>query len=164
MDTQLCSPALRYTVFLFLIFSLTVSAQTARQLEHDDYAIWNDVESQEISRDGAWINYIYGPEDGDPTLGIQNTADESRTLLLPQGDRARFSANSAYAVFLVKPLKDSVKAVKKRSKKKEDLPRDTLAIVALSDLSIEKPGTVSSFKLAEWLLSLLRQREQNNVV
>jgi len=128
-----------------------------RALSHDDVAGWKKIKSSDLSADGKWASYIYGPDEGDDMLVVRNLGAKT-DFTIPRGEKPEFSYDSKYLVCLVKPELDSVRALKRLKKKKDDLPKDSLAIYKLSDGSLEKIASVKSFKLPEksgdWLAYL----------
>ena len=56
----------RIALFALLVGALTVpvSAQQGRALDHSDYDIWNRIQNDVVSEDGAWLAYRLVPGDG----------------------------------------------------------------------------------------------------
>ena len=50
---------------------LAQDLEDKRQLEHEDYAIWNTLRGQNMSNDGKWISYLVVP--GDRRRHVENT-------------------------------------------------------------------------------------------
>ena len=137
------------------IITIPVSAQQKRPLDHDAYAVWNQIDDEALSADGAWLAYRLVPGEGDATLMIEGLR-EGRTLVVARGGAPRFTADSRFLVALVEPAEAAVDAARDED---EPLPRDSLVVVDLSDLSTFRSARVASFELPEddarWMAYLL---------
>lgn len=138
----------RIVTCLFLCLGLTVAFAQKRPLEHADVSGWNSIENTRISDDGRWVTYQLTPIEGDPVLHIYD-GQTKKTVSFDRADGARLSADSRYVVFMLHPAKDSVEALQRRTVKKDQLPKDTLAIYALAAGQLEKIPNVKSFQLPE---------------
>ncbi len=142
-------------VLLGIIFALQMlPAQDKKPLDHDAYEIWNHIYEQQISPNGKWVMYSLGPEDGDPELRIHDV-DGGAVYTIARADSAQFSFNSRFAIAMIRPPRDSVKAAKRAKTKKEDMPRDSLAIVDLLNGETTRIARVMSYQLpgenGQWL-------------
>jgi dipeptidyl aminopeptidase/acylaminoacyl peptidase len=118
-------------LFLF-IFSLTsfnlFSQDTSKiPLSHDVYNSWKKIEKQKISNDGKWITYGINPQKGDGWLYFYNV-DTEKLDSVSRGYESAFSPNSNFFAFKIKPQDDSIRTLKLKKKKKEQLPKDSLGI------------------------------------
>ena len=154
------TPRFTLPALLFLLASAPVSAQQKRALEHADYDRWNRIQNDVLSADGEWLAYRLVPGDGDATLMIQGL-DDDRVLILAieRGASPSFTADSRYLVALVEPTEAAVDEAKEAGGRDRDAPKDSLAIVDLSDLSVTRVADVESFGMPEdaggWLAYLL---------
>jgi dipeptidyl aminopeptidase/acylaminoacyl peptidase len=126
--------------FLILVFTLPAMlavAQSKRQLDHPDFAIWKRIENTRISNNGAWVAYDIVPGEGDPTLVLYDVATSTERRF-PRGGRNQFTDNSQYAVFTIVPPEDTLKALRRRKVDKEKLPPDTLVILNLETQVVQK--------------------------
>ncbi|MEW6510972.1 MAG: prolyl oligopeptidase family serine peptidase [Bacteroidota bacterium] len=117
-------------------------------LTHDVYDSWKRATGEAVSPDGAWILYTLEPQEGDARLVVAD-ARSGRTDTIARGVNGSFTFNSDYAVFTVKALYADVKKGKIAKKKGDDLPKDSLGILALGSSSLAKIPRVKSFKLPE---------------
>ena len=138
---------LRFMCLLFVAGTSEAFAQKV-PLSHDDVASWNKIKGNGISPDGKWAHYLYGPDEGDNTLVVRNLSDKT-DFTLSRGEQAQFTFDSRYLLSLVKPQLDSTRAVKRLKKKKDELPKDSLAIYRLANGALQKISEVKSFKLPE---------------
>lgn len=131
-------------------FVLTdASAQEKIPLDHEDVTTWNHMQrGSEISPDGDWLMYGYGPAGSDSTLKFKSVTSETE-YTIEQGANGKFSGNSLFAAFNIVPSVDSVRAAKLANKLGNDLPQDKLGILNLSDGSVEEHERVESFKFPE---------------
>ncbi|WP_151997216.1 MULTISPECIES: prolyl oligopeptidase family serine peptidase [unclassified Imperialibacter] len=148
-----------FKICLCLVVAFVTSDLLAqkRVLTHDDVAGWNKIKTEDLSSDGKWAEYIFGPDEGDNTLVIKNLRTKT-DFIIPRGSKPKFTFDAKHLIALVEPQLDSVRALKRLKKKKDELPKDSLAIFTLADGSLEKIAEVKSFKLpeknGEWLAYL----------
>jgi prolyl oligopeptidase family protein len=143
-------------LLLFLTVNIFAQAPVAKkQLSHEELVTWKQIQNSQISHDGLWVSYSLKAEEGGAMLKVWN-AQTNETFSFDRGESARFSADSKFLVFEIKPFEDSLKAQKRRKVSKDEMPQDTLAILDLSDLSLVKIPDVKSFSLPEkwdgWLV------------
>lgn len=131
--------------FAFFVLSLNVFAQK-KALDHSVYDSWQNITSRLLSNDGLWTSYSVDRQEGDGVLTLQRT-DNSKKLDFPRGTKLQFTNDSKFAVFSVKPFYKDIKAVKDKKLKKEKLAKDSLFVVNLQTLSVEKIPNVQSFKI-----------------
>ncbi len=130
---------------------------TKKTLEHSDYDIWNTIDNPMISVDGRWVVYELNPGKGDGRLLVHD-ANTGKDGSFERGKNARISSDSRFVVFSIKPPEDTIRALRLRKVKREDLPKDTLAILDLNAGNLTKIPDVQSFRLPEkwsgWLAYL----------
>ena len=122
-------------IFLFacLVFTVVVSAQTEkRPLTHDDIIKWNRITESHISNNGEFVVFKEEPWKGDPTLIITTQKGEKIESFVG-ATNAKITSDSKFVVFTQKPLVDSVRTLKLKKTKKEDLPQDQLVIYHLEN-------------------------------
>ena len=125
-----------------------VPGQKKKPLDQDAYGVWNRIHRHALSRDGQWILLSLGPEEKDSELRVKRLSDD-RMVRVGRGESARFSADSRFAVFLIRAFKDSVKQAKRDKKKPEEMPKDSLGVLTLNTGEIARAGRVKSFKMPE---------------
>ena len=154
---------------IFLVgLTAPLSAQQKRALDHEDYARWNRIQNDELSADGRWLAYRLVPGEGDGTLVVRSLTGE-RELEIPRGGAPTFTADSRYVIALIDPTEaaqDSARARRngRNGRDGSDPPRDSLVIVELSSLSMQKVADVRSFEAPEdasgWFAYLLEAPEE----
>jgi len=115
---------------LSLWFLCDSSYAQKRTLDHDVYEIWNRFSDWEISNNGQWGLYQYGPEKGDDTLRVQRLTGE-QGYQIPRGNSASFTHDSQYVIYKISPSEDTLHAAKKADLEDHDLPKDSLSILKL---------------------------------
>jgi dipeptidyl aminopeptidase/acylaminoacyl peptidase len=133
-----------------LLFSLCAVAQKAskKPLDQSVYDGWQSITNERISNDGKRIVYVIKPQEGDANLVITDSKNSSR-LTIPRADTVRFTPDSKYAVFLIRPFYKDIRQAKIKKKKQSEFPKDTLGIIMLGKNTIEKIPAIRSFKIAE---------------
>jgi hypothetical protein len=118
---------------LFLTFPAVLAAQTGEKkpLDHDAYDIWNRIGAQVISDDGEWLFYTVVPGEGDATLIARNLEDGAE-ISIPRGSGPRITGDSRFLVFTIEPMFTVVDSLEGEGKRGDDLPKDSLGIVDLS--------------------------------
>jgi dipeptidyl aminopeptidase/acylaminoacyl peptidase len=153
--TVLCTLAL-------LVGLSTLHAQESSKvpLDHSAYDEWRTIEGEALSRDGHWLLYGLAPQDGDAELRVHGLELDS-LYAVPRGSEAAFTADGAFAVFLIGPELALVRQARREEKKKDDLPQDSLGILDLATGEVVRVERVKSFQLPEdvggWLAYLLER-------
>lgn len=141
----------RFSTLLILFASGHLAmAQTGakKPLDHTVYDGWQSVTAQKISNNGLWVQYSITPQEGDSKLLITNIKSKATTSV-PRGFQPEFTADSRYSVFTIKPFFKETRLAKIKKKKADEMPKDSLGIVALGNSEVIKIPGVKSFKLPE---------------
>ncbi len=143
----------------FLVFAVSVAAVggfslAKKTLDHTSFDAWKSVKTDAITNNGDWCAYNVDPQEGDGVLTIYNVKTEKKLDIL-RGYNLSFTADGKWAVAKIKPFYAETRKAKIAKKKDFDLPQDSLAIVNLSTLGLEKIPNVISYKTAlkggDWL-------------
>lgn len=139
---------MKSVIYLLL---LTLSFNTFSQkktLEHSDYDIWNTIQRETIAPKGNFVMYSLEKGEKDQHLKIK---DNKAKLVFEheRSERGVFSYDGNYALFTIKPWKDSITEMKRRKVKKEKMPKDSIGIYDLKSKSLHKIGNIKSYKLPE---------------
>lgn len=123
-------------------------------LDHTCFDSWKRVQTDIFTPDGEWCAYEINPQEGDGTLYFYNTKT-GKKVEIERGYRPAFTADGKWGVASIKAVFSENRKAKIAKKKDYDLPQDSLAIVNLKTLKIEKIGNVPSFKIGkkgiDWL-------------
>ncbi|PAW94497.1 peptidase S9 [Mucilaginibacter sp. MD40] len=132
---------------LFILITSTAFAQK-KPLDHQVFDGWQSISGQRISNNGKWVAYVVKPQEGDAALYITNTNGKSK-ISIPRADTIRFTADSKYAVCMIRPFYKDLRQAKIKKKKPADFPKDTLGIINLDNLHLDKEPAIRTFKIAE---------------
>jgi len=140
---------------LILLAPLFLFSQNKKTLEHADIHRWQKIEQQRISNDGTWVVWTQiSVTEGDPTLLLWNSTNGT-TLTFPRATEAKISEDSKWLIFRIKPPLDTLKALRRKKVKDDDLPKDTLGIYDLKLGQLEKIPRLKNFtvpeKWSKWL-------------
>ncbi|WP_051397997.1 alpha/beta hydrolase family protein [Runella limosa] len=119
-----------------------------KALTHDVYDFWKDIPERVVSNNGQWFGYALNPQEGDGKVVFQHFVT-NQTDSVARGGELRFSNDSEFAVFKIKPQLSTTKTAKRAKKKKDEMPKDSLGIYALSTKKLSKFPAIQSFKLPE---------------
>lgn len=133
--------------FVCLLVSYQAFSQK-RVLDHLDFDIWNSIENPEISRNGKYIMYSLEKGEEDNFLKIR---DKEGGILFEydRGYDGQFTFDSQFAVFTIKPWEDELRELKRQKTKKEEMPKDTLAILNLASNELMKIPMVRGYQIPE---------------
>jgi dipeptidyl aminopeptidase/acylaminoacyl peptidase len=148
-------------------------ATIKRPLTHKDYDSWRSIQASQISRDGKFIAYAYVPQDGDGEIVVRSVASTTewraprgyRPPVPPPDDpganvaefvagqgrllRPVFTADSRFIVFGTEPTKAELNKAKKDKKKPEEMPKNGLGIMDLSNGNVVKIERVKNFQVPD---------------
>ena len=139
-----------FFTFTLLSFVILLQAQTTKQpLGWDDIESWRRLTETVISRDGNYIAYKSEPWVGDPILKVYDRKGTERaTWNCATG--ARFAFDSDYLIFTIKPAYETVRELRIKRARREEMPGDTLAIWAVGG-KLEKIPAIRSFRIpSKW--------------
>jgi len=131
--------------------ALAICGQTWAQkkpLDHAAFDGWKSVVNHSLANNGEWAAFSVNPQEGDGILTFYNSRNGTR-IEIKRGYRPAFSADGKWAVAQIKPFFQETRKQKILKKKDFDLPQDSLAIINLSTLKVERIGNVTGFKLGE---------------
>src|ERR1700744_5379001 len=120
-------------IFLFSALSICSTLAFAQKaskkpLDHSVYDTWQSVTNEHISDDGKWVAYVVKPQQFDANLVIVDAKNINK-LEVPRADTVRLTADSKYAVFLIRPFYKDIRMAKIKKKSADDMPKDTLGLV-----------------------------------
>jgi dipeptidyl aminopeptidase/acylaminoacyl peptidase len=125
---------------------------------------WKSITWRGITNDGNYVAHTINPEDADGKLVLLNLKSNVKDEV-PRAENISLSWDSKYAVFRIKPQKDVVKEMRRQKKKKEEMPKDSLAIYAFATRKLEKIPDVKSYKMPEksgaWLAYQLDAKKES---
>ena len=130
-------------------FIVTVYGQSSKKaLKHSDYDGWKNLKYQKISNNGKWVSYEVNPQKGDGLLYVYQV-NTSKVYSFARGYKAKFSFDSNFIIYSIKPQAKVVRKAKYKKTKKKNLPKDSLAILNLTTMKCEKFANLMSLKISE---------------
>ena len=134
---------------LVLISGVLWAQQPAgRILDHEDLVTWKSIQRTVLSQDGLYIAYVVTAEKGDSELRLYET-QTGTTQVFPRSKRPEFSEDGQFLIYHTSPADDSLRQLKIKKTKKEDLPGDTLKIFDIRKKSTKAIPHVQSHQLPQ---------------
>lgn len=133
---------------LLLALALSFSLQAKKQLSHEDFDAWRSARVNAVSNDGQWTAFSLVPQEGDAQLLIRNTKN-GREIVIERGADPRFLSSAGWLVAKIKPRYADTRAAKIAKKTGLDMPQDSLAIVNLRTMEVERIPRVLSFSIGK---------------
>ena len=130
-----------------VLLTQSAYAQQKRSLTHSDYDRWESLSSEKITKNGQFVGYQIVPQDGDGRIEVLSYKTPAQKTVIPRGTSFGFSPDDQFAIGKIVPQKDSVKVLKLKKKKADDLPKDSLFILNLATRKMEKLARVKSFAM-----------------
>ncbi len=148
-------------------------ATLKQPLTHKDYDSWRSIQSSQISRDGKFVAYAYTPQDGDGEIVVRTVGsavewraprgyrppvpppdDPGANIAEFQQGQARllrpvFTADNKWLVFGTEPTKAELSKAKKDKKRPEEMPKNGLGIMDLTNGAVVRVDRVKSFQVPE---------------
>jgi len=131
-----------------LLLSISVQAQK-KPLDHTVYDHWQSIKDVVLSNDGNWMSYTVAPQEGDATLYVRHLKT-NQIIKIERGTQSKFTEDNVFLITKIKPTFDETRKAKIGKKKPEEMPKDSLAILTLSNGSINKIPSVRSYQIPEF--------------
>ena len=140
---------MKKALLLIFLFTGAIYAQEKKALTPDDFAQWQKLENQQISRFGNVVAYTVKAQEDDGFVEIYNVKTDSKEIFV-RGTKPKVSYNEKFVSFLVKPQFQKIRTEKKAKKKKLKLSQDSLKVydVTKSDI-IFQSARIKEFKFPE---------------
>lgn len=130
------------------VAGVSLAQNTKRPLTFDDILKWNRISETVVANNGKFIVYKQEPWKGDPTL-IITTPNAKEIASINCGTDAEITFDSKFVVYKIQPAVDSVRALKLKKTKKEDMPINKLAIYNLENQKTDTIEKLISVKVPE---------------
>lgn len=118
------------------IFATTIFAQKP-PINHSVYDEWKSLTGLKIHNNGDIATYTISEQEGDAELIIR-TISNNKTISIPRASRVSISKDSKNAVAVIKPFFKETRAAKIKKLKRDDMPKDTLAIINIASGEVKK--------------------------
>lgn len=132
-------------ILLLTVLQGYAQQQALKTLSHDDFRIWKTLEDPSITADGRYIAYRLVTGEGDPQLQIYDTLT-SVTRTISRVSKAGFDYNGQYVFGLIKPHRDSLRALERKKVDKNEWPGDTLFIADAGGGNLIRIADVKEYK------------------
>lgn len=146
------------SITLILFSSLTYAQK--KPLNHTVYDSWESIGTKQLSNNGVWAAYSIVKQEGDGTLYFNNLLANTK-INITRGTNLQFSTDSKYAALVIKPQFKDIRESRIKKKKPNEMTKDSLCIIDLSNQSIKKIARVKSYKIPEkgasWIAYLLEK-------
>ncbi|HEY0732991.1 MAG TPA: S9 family peptidase, partial [Chitinophagaceae bacterium] len=136
-----------FSIVLLLVYTIVFAQK--KPLDHSVYDGWQSIGERLITADGKWVAYTITPQEGDADLYIRSADNISIKTHIPRGYNARFTEDSRFLVFRIRPVYKETRDARIKKKKPEDFPKDSIGIVELGKGDLVKIAKVKSFKMPE---------------
>jgi dienelactone hydrolase len=131
-----------------LAYSQTNNTQVKRAIQVSDYDSLISVGKVSISNNGEWIQYSITPQDGDNVLFLESfLGAEKRSF--PLAENGKFSYAQKYFTATLVTAKDTIKHLKLKKVKKEDLPKNKLLVHHIAKNETDTFPELKNYKLPE---------------
>ncbi len=134
------------TIILLLIVNLAVAQK--KPLDHQVYDNWESIGSKQLSDNGIWAAYNVAKQEGDAMQYFQNL-NSNQKVAVPRATGVKFSGDTKFAAFMIKPQFQETRAARIKKKKGDDMPKDSLGYINLTSNAVTKIGRVKSFQIPE---------------
>ncbi|MFZ6023464.1 MAG: S9 family peptidase [Bacteroidota bacterium] len=142
---------------LLLLPALQILAQK-KPLDHTVYDRWEALGERVISNDGKYVAYAVNPQEGDGNLYIQSISGDYK-VVIPRGYNVAITEDNLFAICRIRPFFKDTRDAKIKRRRPDEMPKDSLAIVALGKTEIVKVPRIKSYKVPDetgvWLAYLL---------
>ena len=119
------------------------SAAQKKPLDHSVYDSWESIGFMKLTPDGEIVTYSVSPQQGDSRLYLKNLVTGAE-LEIDRASRLSVPLDAKLAYCIISAPYDSTRQAKIDKKKKDEMPKDTLAYVNLATFEIEKIPAVSA--------------------
>ena len=123
-------------------------------MDHSVYDSWKTLKGISLPQNGDILMYMIAPGEGDSLLVIENIRT-GKKIEVPRATRPVLSQDGKKVVAQVRPLFSQTRDAKIRKTKKEDMPKDTLAIIDATTGEIQKFANRKSHKTPDKLHSYI---------
>ncbi len=131
--------------YCILLFTVSISAQSKKQLTPDNYKSWNRIKDVKIAANGDNVIYTLSGERTNKDLHIYNTRSKD-TYTFPRVNQPVIDYNGNVVMWKSIADVDSIREMKRRKVDKDDMPGDSLSIFDLIKGKISVMHTLQSYK------------------
>ncbi len=140
--------ALSLGIALAFFFHLNAQDYSKKRMDASVFEEWKSISAVQISNDGQWVTYNLSTEEKDKKLHLINTKTLAQKSF-PRAENAKITYDNAHLIYTSSPPIDSIKAMRRKKMKDDELPGDTLCIYDLRTSNLEKIPDFSNYKIPE---------------
>ncbi len=133
-----------------IIFFVVPSYAQKKALSHSVYDSWESVRNTSVPYNGKFLLYSVNKQEGDNILFLYNLQSNVRTQI-ERGKDGRISEDGNYLLYKISPFFAQTRDAKIKKKKDDEMPKDTLAIMRLKDMTIRTYANIKSLEYGNQL-------------
>ena len=137
----------KWLLLTALVLSISGQAQK-KELDHSVYDGWQTIRETLFQPQGSFIAYTINPQEGDGQLVVRQI-NSGKQWIIDRGSQPVFTENGQYLIAKIKPRFADTRQAKIDKKKPDEMPKDSLVIIALSNAIIQKIPAVKTFQVPE---------------
>jgi hypothetical protein len=137
----------KWLLLTALVISISGQAQK-KELDHSVYDGWQTIRETLFQPQGSFIAYTINPQEGDGQLVVRQI-NSGKQWIIDRGSQPVFTENGQYLIAKIKPRFADTRQAKIDKKKPDEMPKDSLVIIALSNAIIQKIPAVKTFQVPE---------------
>jgi len=138
----------KISFLLMCAFVATLAYAQKKPLDHSVYDSWKSLNGVSVPRNGDILIYNINPGEGDTELVIENIRTGKKTVV-PRATRATLNQDASKVIAVIKPLFEQTRQAKIKKAKKDDMPKDSLAIIDVKTGKVEKFANLKSHNTAD---------------
>ena len=133
---------------LLMLLGLVMSAQAQKPaMDHSVYDSWKNLNAISVPRNGDILMYTIAPQEGDVDLIIENIRT-GKKIVVPRATKATLNQDGSKVVAVIKPMFSQTRDAKIKKTKKDDMPKDSLAIIDVKTGKVDKFANYKSHATA----------------
>jgi dipeptidyl aminopeptidase/acylaminoacyl peptidase len=136
------------SITVILLFIATLAVAQKKPLDHQVYDSWESIAIKQISDNGLWTAYNVAQQEGDAKQYLNNLSNNQK-IVVSRATMLKFSADSKFAAFIIKPQFKDTRLAKIKKKKADEMTKDSLGYVNLTTAAVLKIPRVKSFQIPE---------------
>ena len=144
----------RLAVTLALLVAAFGAFAQKPALDHSVYDSWKSLRGLSVPQNGDILTYMVSPGEGDLVLVIEDLK-ANKKIEVPRATRVQISQDGTKAVAIIKPLFSQTRTAKIKKVKKDEMPKDTLAIIDIRSGEIKKYANYKSHNTPDKLYSTI---------
>ncbi|MBW6501258.1 MAG: prolyl oligopeptidase family serine peptidase [Bacteroidales bacterium] len=139
-----------FLFFILVCFSISAASQTRKPLTIDDLTRWNRITERVISDNGSLAGFVYEPWVGDPVIKLFDSKGAEK-VSFDCASGVAVTAGSRFMIFTIRPPSETVKELKLKKTRQEDMPLNSLGIHDISKGTTDTIKRLKSHKVpSKW--------------